>query len=178
SVTLENGSIIRATDNFYEKAWYSNVAVAMNSEELFEYLSDQEICYKQLMPYNILQKMDQSDINGDNLNEINNNDEVNDNLNEINSCDEVDDNLNEINNYDEVDDNLNKINSCDEIDEDVQGNISSHAKITKRRLLEMLMISKAAFEQASKLYTGIKFDHWNHANLVLLAYGQWNGFVW
>jgi len=48
SVTLENGSIIRATDNFYEKAWYSNVAVAINSEELFEYLSDQEICYGQV----------------------------------------------------------------------------------------------------------------------------------
>ena len=49
SVTLENGSIIRATDNFYEKAWYSNVAVAMNSEELFEYLSDQGICYGQVI---------------------------------------------------------------------------------------------------------------------------------
>ena len=48
SVTLENGSIIQATDNFYEKAWYSNVAVAMNSEELFEYLSDQGICYGQV----------------------------------------------------------------------------------------------------------------------------------
>ena len=46
SVILENGSIIQATDNFYEKAWYSNVAVAMNSEELFEYLSNQEICYR------------------------------------------------------------------------------------------------------------------------------------
>jgi len=48
SVTLENGSIIWATDNFYEKAWYSNVAVAINSEELFEYLSDQGICYRQV----------------------------------------------------------------------------------------------------------------------------------
>ena len=45
SVILENGSIIRATENFYEKAWYSNVAVAMDSEELFEYLSDQGNCY-------------------------------------------------------------------------------------------------------------------------------------
>ena len=45
SVTLENGSIIRATENFYGKAWYSNIAVAMNSDELFEYLSDQGICY-------------------------------------------------------------------------------------------------------------------------------------
>ena len=48
SVTLENRSIIHATDDFYRKAWYSNVAVAMNSDELFEYLSDQEICYRQV----------------------------------------------------------------------------------------------------------------------------------
>ncbi|CAG8636320.1 6710_t:CDS:1, partial [Cetraspora pellucida] len=97
---------------------------------------------------------------------------VDDNLNEINSCDKIDDNLNEINNYDEVDDNLNEINSCDEVDKDVQGNIPSHAEITKRRPLEMLTIPEAAFEQASKLYTRMKFNHWNHANLVLLAYGQ------
>jgi len=48
SVTLENRSIIHATDDFYRKAWYSNVAVAMNSDELFEYLSDQGICYGQV----------------------------------------------------------------------------------------------------------------------------------
>src|SRR6185437_16012110 len=48
SVTLENGSIIQATENFYGKAWYSNVAVAMNSEELFEYLIDEGICYGQV----------------------------------------------------------------------------------------------------------------------------------
>ena len=48
SVTLKNGSIIRATDNFYGKSWYSNVAVAMNSEELFDYLSDQGTCYGQV----------------------------------------------------------------------------------------------------------------------------------
>ncbi|KAF0427122.1 zn-finger domain-containing protein [Gigaspora margarita] len=47
SITLENGSIIQATDNFYGKAWYSNVAVAINTEELFEYTSDQGICYRQ-----------------------------------------------------------------------------------------------------------------------------------
>ncbi|KAF0490591.1 zn-finger domain-containing protein [Gigaspora margarita] len=45
SVTLENGSIIRATDNFYGKAWYSNVAVAINPEELLEYLTYEGICY-------------------------------------------------------------------------------------------------------------------------------------
>ncbi|KAF0461432.1 hypothetical protein F8M41_000425 [Gigaspora margarita] len=47
SVTLENGSIIRATEDFYSKAWYSNVKVAMNSEELLEYLSNDRICYGQ-----------------------------------------------------------------------------------------------------------------------------------
>ena len=51
SVTLENGSIIRATDNFHKEAWYSNVAVAMNSEELFDYLSDKGICYGQVFLY-------------------------------------------------------------------------------------------------------------------------------
>ena len=48
SIILENRAIIRATDNFYEKAWYSNIAVAMNSEELFEYISNQGICYGQV----------------------------------------------------------------------------------------------------------------------------------
>ena len=48
SVTLKNVSIIRATDNFYRKSWYSNIAVAMNSEELFDYLSDQGTCYRQV----------------------------------------------------------------------------------------------------------------------------------
>ena len=48
SITLENGTIIRATDNFHGKAWYSNVSVAMNSDELLEYLSDQGICYGQV----------------------------------------------------------------------------------------------------------------------------------
>ena len=48
SVTLKNGSIIQATEDFYGKAWYSNVKVAMNSEELLEYLSDDGICYGQV----------------------------------------------------------------------------------------------------------------------------------
>jgi hypothetical protein len=48
SITLENSSIIRATENYYRKAWYSNVSIAINSDELFEYLSDQGICYRQV----------------------------------------------------------------------------------------------------------------------------------
>ncbi|RIB04900.1 hypothetical protein C2G38_2221163 [Gigaspora rosea] len=64
SVTFENGSIIRATDNFYGKAWYSNVAVAMNSEELFEYLTDEGICYGQIY---LLIKVETTEGNVDNL---------------------------------------------------------------------------------------------------------------
>ncbi|CAG8538139.1 3986_t:CDS:2, partial [Funneliformis caledonium] len=30
----------------------------------------------------------------------------------------------------------------------------------------------------SRLCVRMQFDHWNHANLVLLAYGQQTGFVW
>ncbi|KAF0427063.1 zn-finger domain-containing protein [Gigaspora margarita] len=48
SVTLENRSIIQATEDFYSKAWYSNVKVAMNSEVLLEYLLDDGICYGQI----------------------------------------------------------------------------------------------------------------------------------
>ncbi|HZL23393.1 MAG TPA: hypothetical protein VFC05_08705 [Nitrososphaeraceae archaeon] len=46
SVTLENGVIMRATNSFYNRSWFSNISVCMNSEELFEYLSDEgHICY-------------------------------------------------------------------------------------------------------------------------------------
>ncbi|KAF0430077.1 hypothetical protein F8M41_005574 [Gigaspora margarita] len=64
SVTLENGSIIRVTDNFYGKAWYSNVAVAMNPEELLEYLTDKGICYGQIY---LLIKVETAEGNVDNL---------------------------------------------------------------------------------------------------------------
>ncbi|KAF0459118.1 zn-finger domain-containing protein [Gigaspora margarita] len=48
SVTIQNGLKIHATNSYYRKACYSNVAVAMNFEELFEYLSDHGICYRQV----------------------------------------------------------------------------------------------------------------------------------
>lgn len=49
SVTLENGAIVRATNGYYGKPWFSNVSIRMNSEELFEYTSDDGICYGQVI---------------------------------------------------------------------------------------------------------------------------------
>ena len=46
SVTLENGAIIRATSSFHGKPWFSNIS---NSDELFDYTSDQGICYGQVI---------------------------------------------------------------------------------------------------------------------------------
>ncbi|CAG8759529.1 10614_t:CDS:1, partial [Gigaspora rosea] len=40
------------------------------------------------------------------------------------------------------------------------------------RQLETLTIPDSAFEQATGLYIGMKFDYWDYAYLVLLAYGQ------
>lgn len=48
SVTLNNGAIVRATNKYYGKPWFSNVAVVMNNDELFDYLSDSGICYAQV----------------------------------------------------------------------------------------------------------------------------------
>src|SRR6266498_1689695 len=33
SVTLENGAIMRATSSYHDKAWFSNIAISMDSEE-------------------------------------------------------------------------------------------------------------------------------------------------
>jgi hypothetical protein len=49
SVTLENGAIMRANSNFHGKPWFSNVSIHMNSEELFNYQSDEGICYGQVI---------------------------------------------------------------------------------------------------------------------------------
>jgi len=46
SVTLENGAIIRATSSFHGK---SNISIRMNFDELFDYTSDQGICYGQVI---------------------------------------------------------------------------------------------------------------------------------
>ena len=41
SVTLENGAIIRTTNKYYGKPWFSNISVRMNSNE--------GICYGQVI---------------------------------------------------------------------------------------------------------------------------------
>lgn len=50
SVTLDNNNnaILRATNKFYGKPWFSNIAVTMNIEEFFDYQSDAGICYAQV----------------------------------------------------------------------------------------------------------------------------------
>jgi len=49
SVTLENGAIMRASNSYHGNPWFSNVSVHMNSNELFNYVSDQGICYEQVI---------------------------------------------------------------------------------------------------------------------------------
>ncbi|RHZ76095.1 hypothetical protein Glove_203g15 [Diversispora epigaea] len=49
SVTLENRAILRTTNMFHKRPWFSNISVTMNDEELFEYQSDNEICYAQTL---------------------------------------------------------------------------------------------------------------------------------
>ncbi len=51
SVVLENGAIVHATNKFHGRPWFSNIAIAMNDEELFEYTSDSGICYAQVILY-------------------------------------------------------------------------------------------------------------------------------
>jgi hypothetical protein len=49
SVTLENGAIMRATSSYHDKAWFSNIAISMDSEESNDYISDQGLCYGQVI---------------------------------------------------------------------------------------------------------------------------------
>ena len=48
SVILENGSILRATNKFHGQPCFSNIAIVMNNDELFDYASDGGICYAQV----------------------------------------------------------------------------------------------------------------------------------
>ncbi|RHZ78954.1 hypothetical protein Glove_153g2 [Diversispora epigaea] len=47
-VTLKFGSIIRATNKFYKKPIFSNIAVEINADEIFEYTSDNGVCFAQV----------------------------------------------------------------------------------------------------------------------------------
>lgn len=49
SVTLENGSVMRATNSFHKRPWFSDIAISMDSEESNDYLSDQGLCYGQVI---------------------------------------------------------------------------------------------------------------------------------
>ena len=48
SITLKNGAILRAVDKFHNRPWFSNIAINMNIEELFNYQTDKGICYAQV----------------------------------------------------------------------------------------------------------------------------------
>ena len=45
SVTLENGAIMRATSSYHGRAWFSDIAISMDSEESNNYVLDQKLCY-------------------------------------------------------------------------------------------------------------------------------------
>ncbi|RHZ74777.1 hypothetical protein Glove_219g125 [Diversispora epigaea] len=49
SVTLKNGAILRAVDNFHDRPWFSNIAINMYIEELSDYQTDNGICYAQTL---------------------------------------------------------------------------------------------------------------------------------
>ncbi|RHZ51503.1 hypothetical protein Glove_477g16 [Diversispora epigaea] len=49
SVTLKNINILRATNKFQNRPWFSNIAIAMDNAELFEYQSDNGTCYAQTL---------------------------------------------------------------------------------------------------------------------------------
>ncbi len=51
SVTLEDGSIMRATSSFHNRPWFSDIAISMDSEESNDYLSDQGLCYGQVIQF-------------------------------------------------------------------------------------------------------------------------------
>ena len=49
SVTLNNGAIMRATSSYHNKAWFSNIAILMDSKKSNDYISDQGLCYGQVI---------------------------------------------------------------------------------------------------------------------------------
>ena len=53
SVTLKNSAILRTINKFHGRPYFSNIAIAMNDDELIEYQSDSGVCYVQVLFYNI-----------------------------------------------------------------------------------------------------------------------------
>lgn len=46
--TLENGAKIRATNNYHNRPWFSNVAISMNPDES-NYITDEGLCYGKIL---------------------------------------------------------------------------------------------------------------------------------
>jgi hypothetical protein len=49
SVIIENGAIIHAINSYHGKPWFSNISVHIDSGEIFDYDSDQGVCYGQVI---------------------------------------------------------------------------------------------------------------------------------
>jgi hypothetical protein len=45
TVIIENGGIVRATNKYHNTSWFSDISIKMNSEELYDYMTDDGICY-------------------------------------------------------------------------------------------------------------------------------------
>lgn len=48
SVTLKNGAILRAINNYHKTPWFSNIAVNMDPDEISEYQTDSGTCFAQV----------------------------------------------------------------------------------------------------------------------------------
>ncbi|RHZ70682.1 hypothetical protein Glove_268g20 [Diversispora epigaea] len=49
SVTLKYGAKMRANNKFHKRPIFSNIAVEMNLDEIFEYTSDNGVCFAQVL---------------------------------------------------------------------------------------------------------------------------------
>ena len=49
TATLKNGSIIRATNKYHNKPWFSDVAISMDTTEFSDYQSDEGLCYGKIL---------------------------------------------------------------------------------------------------------------------------------
>lgn len=59
-VTLKYGAKMRATNKFHNRPIFSNIAVEMNPDEIFEYTSDNGVCFAQVkIKINILRNNDE-----------------------------------------------------------------------------------------------------------------------
>jgi hypothetical protein len=60
--TLENGTKIRATNNYHNRPWFSNVAISMNPDEL-NYKTDEGLCYGKILLMTKIEMKENSSFN-------------------------------------------------------------------------------------------------------------------